>query len=263
LNKEALDLARQNLAERGLPEDMRRAAVSIMMIADSRIETEDTLSFYREAGELLEKAASMENNEKIFRNLAIVHNRIGTIAWRRGDFTAAAASYIEDLKISQRLAMETGKPQARYDFAVSCHKLAEVYRICGRKKAGMEYYKLARRTMEYLVKGRGQPDDFRGLIVLLNSSGKYMQTAGTGNLNEPMESYQRALTLGREMAAKYGLTRDYLYVAASLANIGIELFNTGDLTGAKEKWAEAQGLFEKYGAQEAEEMKQLISKCEE
>ena len=166
LNEEALEVARQNVAERGWPEDLNRAAVSLLMIADYVDDQEEALRYFRKAGELLEQAAATleqgasehgtsevgrteagrakgtsevddEDSDdehavrlKVDRNRSIVHNRMGRAALMRGDYAAAAASYFEDLKIAQRLAMETGKPEARRDFAVSCYKLAEVYRTC-------------------------------------------------------------------------------------------------------------------------------------
>ena len=352
LNEEALEAARQNIAERGLPEDLDRAAVSLMMIGDNWPDAEESaghqsgrplgylggeesggplgyleggsleggpLGYYREAGELLARAAQeleqisrVSGNEqttrvsdgrasddmdveepigeKVERNRSIVYNRMGMLALMRQDYAEAASSFYEDLKISQRLAMETGKPEARRDFAVSCFKLAEVYRICGETEAGVYYYTLALQTMEILTRKRGKPDDIRGLIVLLNCKRQYWGTQqATVELKEPSESsesrgplrplrsfsesrepqsreplrsFERALALSREMISKYGMVRDYLHAAESLENVGLELWALGDAAGAKECWKEAYDLYAKYNPREADRLNKLIEECE-
>ena len=350
LNEEALEAARQNIAERGLPEDLDRAAVSLMMIGDNWSDTGGSggpleggpLGYYREAGELLAQAAQeLEQTsrvsgdgqtsrvseraaqepgqtsgvsdkgqtsrvsdgrasddmdveepigEKVERNRSIVYNRMGMLALMRQDYAEAASSFYEDLKISQRLAMVTGKPEARRDFAVSCFKLAEVYRICGETEAGVYYYTLALQTMEILTRKRGKPDDIRGLIVLLNCKRQYWGTQqATVELKEPSESsesrgplrplrsfsesrepqsreplrsFERALALSREMISKYGMVRDYLHAAESLENVGLELWALGDAAGAKECWKEAYDLYAKYNPREADRLNKLIEECE-
>lgn len=255
LNEGALAIARKNLDKRGLPEDMRRAAVSIMVAADSLAESEKALDYYHEAKNLLLQAAEQDDDDEIFRNLAIVYNRIGMISARRKDYAMAASSFFEDLQISQRLAMKTGKPEARRDFAVSCYKLAGVYTACGEFDLSKNYYKLALQTIEYLVKDQGQPDDIRGFIVLLNSRGKFIS-------GELLPSYEKALGLSRQLVSKYGMKRDYLYTADSLTNIGIELFYAGNQEGAKERWIEAYDIYKRYGAVEANDIKKRIQECE-
>ena len=204
--------------------------------------------------------------EKVDRNRSIVHNRMGMLALMRQDYAAAASSFLEDLQISQRLAMVTGRPEARRDFAVSCYKLAEVYRICGEQEAGAYYYNLALRTMDFLVKMRGQPDDIRGLIVLLNSKWKYLEIRTEGEASaeaaEPLASFERALGLSREMASKYGMVQDYLHTADSLVNVGVEEQTSGDLAGAVKCWKEACGLYAKYRPVEVEKLKRWIEECE-
>ena len=228
--------------------------------------------------------------EKVERNRSIVYNRMGMLALMRQDYAEAASSFYEDLKISQRLAMETGKPEARRDFAVSCFKLAEVYRICGEAEAGVYYYTLALQTMEILTRKRGKPDDIRGLIVLLNCKRQYWGTQqATVELKEPSESsesrgplrplrsfsesrepqsreplrsFERALALSREMISKYGMVRDYLHAAESLENVGLELWALGDAAGAKECWKEAYDLYAKYNPREADRLNKLIEECE-
>lgn len=336
LNEEALAVARRNIADRGLPEDFNRVAVSLIMIGDfysglgesrgpglgesrgplgylageqeSHAGAAGPLGYYREAGELLERAAqelgqtsgvseqdrpgkpqdpgqtsrvsgpvsgpgktsgvsdtddNERINEKVDRNRSIVHNRMGILALMQQDYAAAASSFYEDLKISQRLAMEIGKPEARRDFAVSCFKLAEVYRICGEIGAGIYYYKLALRTMDFLTKQRGQPEDIRGLIVLLNCKGRYLESQQKADeLKEPLRSFERALALSREMVSKYGMVRDYYYAAESLENMGLELKALGDADSAKECWKEAYDLYKKYEPREAEKLKKWIEECE-
>ena len=366
LNEEALEAARQNIAERGLPEDLDRAAVSLMMIGDNWSDAGGSggpqsggplgyleggpleggpleggpLGYYREAGELLARAAKeLEQTsrvsgdeqtsrvsdmgqtsrvsdkgqtsrvsgmgqtsrvsdgrasddmdveepigEKVERNRSIVYNRMGMLALMRQDYAEAASSFYEDLKISQRLAMVTGKPEARRDFAVSCFKLAEVYRICGETEAGVYYYTLALQTMEILTRKRGKPDDIRGLIVLLNCKRQYWGTQqGIVELKEPSESrgplrsfsersfsesreplrsFERALALSREMISRYGMVRDYLHAAESLENVGLELVALGDAVRAKECWKEASDLYAKYNPREADRLNKLIEECE-
>ena len=195
----------------------------------------------------------------------------------RGDYTAAAASYFEDLKIAQRLAMETGKPEARRDFAVSCYKLAEVYRNCDDMEAAIYYYSLALRTMDILSEQRGQPEDIRGLIVLLSSRGSFMKWGGnqssgelesksgesrpTGEL-ELLRSYERALTLSRQMVSKYGMAKDELFVADALANIGFVLKALGNSARAVESMKEAIVIYTKYEPNKVENLKLWIEKCE-
>ena len=296
LNEEALAVARQNIADRGLPEDLNRAAVALIMIADYKAgHAEEPLGYYCEAGELLEKAAKLLEQdsggveqagghgpgkdhekddpdddesigEKVDRNRSIVHNRMGMLALMRQDYAAADSSFLEDLQISQRLAMVTGRPEARRDFAVSCNKLAEVYRICDEPEAGAYYYNLALRTMDFLVKMRGQPDDIRGLIVLLNSKWKYLEIRTEGEASaeaaEPLASFERALGLSREMASKYGMVQDYLHTADSLVNVGVEEQTSGDLAGAVKCWKEACGLYAKYRPGEEKKLKKWIEECE-
>ncbi|MBP3876323.1 MAG: TIR domain-containing protein [Lachnospiraceae bacterium] len=326
LNEEALEVARQNVAERGWPEDLNRAAVSLLMIADYVDDQEEALRYYREAGELLEQAAATleqgaseqgtpevgqaeagrantsakgtpevgrakgtpevddEDSDdekavrlKVDRNRSIVHNRMGRAALMRGDYAAAAASYFEDLKIAQRLAMETGKPEARRDFAVSCYKLAEVYRNFDDMEAAIYYYSLALRTMDILAGQRGQPEDIRGLIVLLSSRGNFMEWGGnqsSGALEsgsgesrpsgalELLRSYERALALSREMVSKYGMAKDELFVADALANIGFVLKALGNGARAVESMREAVVIYAKYEPKKAENLKLWIEKCE-
>lgn len=286
LNEEALEVARQNVAERGWPEDLNRAAVSLLMIADYVDDQEEALRYFREAGELLEQAAAtleqgalehgtseVDDEEsddehavrlKVDRNRSIVHNRMGRAALMRGDYTAAAASYFEDLKIAQRLAMETGKPEARRDFAVSCYKLAEVYRNCDDMEEAIYYYSLALRTMDILSEQRGQPEDIRGLIVLLSSRGSFMKWGGnqsSGEL-ELLRSYERALALSRKMVSKYGMAKDELFVADALANIGFVLKALGNSARAVESMKEAIVIYTKYEPNKAENLKLWIEKCE-
>ena len=313
LNEEALEVARQNVAERGWPEDLNRAAVSLLMIADYVDGQEEALRYFRKAGELLEQAAATleqgasehgtsevgrteagrakgtsevddEDSDdehavrlKVDRNRSIVHNRMGRAALMRGDYAAAAASYFEDLKIAQRLAMETGKPEARRDFAVSCYKLAEVYRNCDDMEAAIYYYSLALRTMDILSEQRGQPEDIRGLIVLLSSRGSFMKWGGnqssgelesksgesrpTGEL-ELLRSYERALALSRQMVSKYGMAKDELFVADALANIGFVLKALGNSARAVESMKEAVVIYTKYEPNKAENLKLWIEKCE-
>ena len=325
LNEEALEVARQNVAERGWPEDLNRAAVSLLMIADHIDDQEEALRYYRKAGELLEQAAATleqggsevgqehgreqgtsevgrvkgtpevgrgkgtpevddEDSDdekavrlKVDRNRSIVHNRMGRSALMRGDYAAAAASYFEDLKIAQRLAMETGKPEARRDFAVSCYKLAEVYRTCDDMEAAIYYYSLALRTMDILAGQRGQPEDIRGLIVLLSSRGSFMEWGGdqsSGALesesgenrpsgaHELLRSYEKALALSREMVSKYGMAKDELFVADALANIGFVLKSLGDSARAVQSMKEAVVIYTKYEPEKAENLKLWIEKCE-
>ena len=335
LNEEALEVARQNVEERGWPEDLNRAAVSLLMIADHIDDQEEALRYYRKAGELLEQAAATleqggsevgqehgreqgtsevgrakgtsakgtsevgrakgtsakgtsevddEDSDdekavrlKVDRNRSIVHNRMGRSALMRGDYAAAAASYFEDLKIAQRLAMETGKPEARRDFAVSCYKLAEIYRTCDDMEAAIYYYSLALRTMDILAGQRGQPEDIRGLIVLLSSRGSFMEWGGdqsSGALesesgenrpsgaHELLRSYEKALALSREMVSKYGMAKDELFVADALANIGFVLKSLGDSARAVQSMKEAVVIYTKYEPEKAENLKLWIEKCE-
>ena len=405
LNEEALGIARQNVEERGWPEDLNRVAVTLLMIADHTGDREEALRYYREAGEILEQAAvrlgqgnppeegdlpeestsevgqassevkgtsevgqassevkgtpevssevgrgsevkgtlevgrtrgtlevgqaggtpevgqargtsevgqaggtsevgrargtpEVDDEEsddeqairlRVDRNRSIVHNRMGMLALMRGDYTAAAASYLEDLTIAQRLAMETGKPEARRDFAVSCYKLAKVYRKCGDLESAIYYYSIALRTMEILADKRGQPEDIRGLIVLLNSKGSFMEPGGQplgslesgsesdggrplGSLEsdggrplgslEPLRSYERALALSREMASKYGMVKDELFVADSLENIGFALNALGNSAGAMESLKEAVVIYTKHEPRKAERLKLWIEKSE-
>ena len=356
LNEEALGIARQNVEERGWPEDLNRVAVTLLMIADHTGDREAALRYYREAGEILEQAAvrlgsgdlpegqgtpevgqasaevkgtpevgrgsaevkgtpevssevgrateargtpevgrargtpevgqargtpevgrargtpEVDDEEsddeqvirlRVDRNRSIVHNRMGMLALMRGDYAAAAASYLEDLEIAQRLAMETGKPEARRDFAVSCYKLAKVYRKCGELESAIYYYSIALRTMEILADKRGQPEDIRGLIVLLNSKGSFMEPGGRplGSL-EPLRSYERALALSREMASKYGMVKDELFVADSLENIGFALNALGNSAGAMESLKEAVVIYTKHEPRKAERLKLWIEKSE-
>ena len=381
LNEEALGIARQNVEERGWPEDLNRVAVTLLMIADHTGDREEALRYYREAGEILEQAAvrlgqgnppeegdlpeestsevgqassevkgtpevssevgrgssevkgtpevgqasaevkgtpevssevgrateargtpevgrtsgtpevgqarqargtsevgrargtpEVDDEEsddeqvirlRVDRNRSIVHNRMGMLALMRGDYAAAAASYLEDLEIAQRLAMETGKPEARRDFAVSCYKLAKVYRKCGDLESAIYYYSIALRTMEILADKRGQPEDIRGLIVLLNSKGSFMEPGGRplGSL-EPLRSYERALALSREMASKYGMVKDELFVADSLENIGFALNALGNSAGAMESLKEAVVIYTKHEPRKAERLKLWIEKSE-
>ena len=372
LNEEALAIARQNVEERGWPEDLNRVAVTLLMIADHTGDREEALRYYREAGEILEQAAvrlgqgnppeegdlpeestsevgqassevkgtpevssevgrgsevkgtlevgrtrgtlevgqapsevgrtkqgtpEVDDEEsddeqavrvRVDRNRSIVHNRMGMLALMRGDYAAAAASYLEDLKIAQRLAMETGKPEARRDFAVSCYKLAKVYRKCRDPESAIYYYSIALRTMEILADKRGQPEDIRGLIVLLNSKGSFMEPGGRplgslesgsesdggrplGSLEsggrplgslEPLRSYERALALSREMASKYGMVKDELFVADSLENIGFALNALGNSAGAMESLKEAVVIYTKHEPRKAERLKLWIEKSE-
>lgn len=308
LNEEALEVARQNVTERGWPEDLNRAAVSLLMIADHVDDQEEALRYYREAGELLEQAAAKleqgtsehgtpevgrakgtpevddEDSDdekavrlKVDRNRSIVHNRMGRAALMRGDYAAAVASYFEDLKIAQRLAMETGKPEARRDFAVSCYKLAEVYRNCDDMEAAIYYYSLALRTMDILAGQRGQPEDIRGLIVLLSSRESFMEWGGDQSSGAPesgsgesrpsgalelLRSYERALALSREMVSKYGMAKDELFVADALANIGFVLKALGNGARAVESMKEAVVIYAKYEPKKAENLKLWIEKCE-
>ena len=407
LNEEALGIARQNVEERGWPEDLNRVAVTLLMIADHTGNREEALRYYREAGEILEQAAvrlgqgnppeegdlpeestsevgqassevkgtpevgrgssevkgtpevgrgssevkgtpevssevgrgsevkgtlevgrtrgtlevgqaggtpevgqargtsevgqaggtsevgrargtpEVDDEEsddeqavrvRVDRNRSIVHNRMGMLALMRGDYAAAAASYLEDLTIAQRLAMETGKPEARRDFAVSCYKLAKVYRKCGDLESAIYYYSIALRTMEILADKRGQPEDIRGLIVLLNSKGSFMEPGGRplGSLEsgsesdggrplgslEPLRSYERALALSREMASKYGMVKDELFVADSLENIGFALNALGNSAGAMESLKEAVVIYTKHEPRKAERLKLWIEKSE-
>ena len=299
LNEEALGIARQNVEERGWPEDLNRVAVTLLMIADHTGDREEALRYYREAGEILEQAAVRLGQEnppegqgtpevgqarqargtpevddeesddeqvirlRVDRNRSIVHNRMGMLALMRGDYAAAAASYLEDLEIAQRLAMETGKPEARRDFAVSCYKLAKVYRKCGDLESAIYYYSIALRTMEILADKRGQPEDIRGLIVLLNSKGSFMEPGGRplGSL-EPLRSYERALALSREMASKYGMVKDELFVADSLENIGFALNALENSAGAMESLKEAVVIYTKHEPRKAERLKLWIEKSE-
>ena len=343
LNEEALGIARQNVEERGWPEDLNRVAVTLLMIADHTGDREAALRYYREAGEILEQAAvrlgsgdlpegqgtpevgqasaevkgtpevssevgrateargtpevgrargtpevgqargtpevgrargtpEVDDEEsddeqvirlRVDRNRSIVHNRMGMLALMRGDYAAAAASYLEDLEIAQRLAMETGKPEARRDFAVSCYKLAKVYRKCGELESAIYYYSIALRTMEILADKRGQPEDIRGLIVLLNSKESFMEPGGRplGSL-EPLRSYERALALSREMASKYGMVKDELFVADSLENIGFALNALGNSAGAMESLKEAVVIYTKHEPRKAERLKLWIEKSE-
>ena len=389
LNEEALGIARQNVEERGWPEDLNRVAVTLLMIADHTGDREAALRYYREAGEILEQAAvrlgqgnppeegdlpeestsevgqassevkgtpevssevgrgsevkgtlevgrtrgtlevgqapevgqassevigtpevssevgrateargtpevgrargtpevgqargtpevgrargtpEVDDEEsddeqvirlRVDRNRSIVHNRMGMLALMRGDYAAAAASYLEDLTIAQRLAMETGKPEARRDFAVSCYKLAKVYRKCGELESAIYYYSIALRTMEILADKRGQPEDIRGLIVLLNSKGSFMEPGGRplGSL----ESGERALALSREMASKYGMVKDELFVADSLENIGFALNALENSAGAMESLKEAVVIYTKHEPRKAERLKLWIEKSE-
>ena len=182
----------------------------------------------------------------------------------RGDYAAAAASYFEDLKIAQRLAMETGKPEARRDFAVSCYKLAEVYRNCDDMEAAIYYYSLALRTMDILAGQRGQPEDIRGLIVLLSSRGSFMEWDGDQSSGAPelLRSYERALALSREMVSKYGMAKDELFMADALANIGFVLKALGNVARAVESMREAVVIYTKYEPKKAENLKLWIEKCE-
>ena len=304
LNEEALGIARQNVEERGWPEDLNRVAVTLLMIADHTGDREEALRYYREAGEILEQAAVRLGQEnppegqgtpevgqarqargspevddeesddeqvirlRVDRNRSIVHNRMGMLALMRGDYAAAAASYLEDLTIAQRLAMETGKPEARRDFAVSCYKLAKVYRKCGDLESAIYYYSIALRTMEILADKRGQPEDIRGLIVLLNSKGSFMEPGGRplGSLGseslEPLRSFERALALSREMASKYGMVKDELFVADSLENIGFALNALGNSAGAMESLKEAVVIYTKHEPRKAERLKLWIEKSE-
>ena len=354
LNEEALGIARQNVEERGWPEDLNRVAVTLLMIADHTGDREEALRYYREAGEILEQAAvrlgqgnppeegdlpeestsevgqassevkgtpevgrgssevkgtpevgqarqargtpevgrargtpEVDDEEsddeqairlRVDRNRSIVHNRMGMLALMRGDYAAAAASYLEDLEIAQRLAMETGKPEARRDFAVSCYKLAKVYRKCGDPESAIYYYSIALRTMEILADKRGQPEDIRGLIVLLNSKGSFMEPGGRplGSLEsgsesdggrplgslEPLRSYERALALSREMASKYGMVKDELFVADSLENIGFALNALENSAGAMESLKEAVVIYTKHEPRKAERLKLWIEKSE-
>ena len=260
-NEESLAIARQNLAERGLPEDKNRLAVALMMIADNHMEREDSPAYYVEAKDLLTQAVSEGYDVKFDRNLSIAYNRIGTIALQNCDYATAAESYMEDLRIAQRLAVQTGKPEARRDFAVSCYKLAGVYRICGKREISIYHYDLALKTMELLAKKRGQPEDIRGLIALLNAKCNYMRDEEAAS-DGALQFYERALAMSREAVSKYGLAKDYLYLAASLTNVGIELNAAGDRAGAKASWEEAAAIYIKHDAKEAETIQKWIRELE-
>lgn len=281
LNEEVLLLARRNIEERGLPEDQRRAAVAFVMIADEMTDKEDPLPLYQKAEALLEPAASTCGNgsekEEILRNLAIVYNRLAGFSLRQGDIRKSLSYYQKDLGITRQLAMETGKPEARRDLSVSYYKLAFAADRCGLVAEARKYYQLALLTMEYLVKERGQPDDLRGLVVLLNAAGNFMDgvetaeegvkseyedTETNGETDKSLKPFQRALAISRELAEKYGLTRDHLSEAAALTNIGFACYAKGKRAVALGKWHEALLIYEKYGNREAEYLKKWIRDCE-
>lgn len=281
LNDEALLLARRNMEERGLPEDRRRYAVAFVIIADGMDFKEDAFSLYQKAGALLEQAASADGgsaeNEEILRNLAIVYNRLADFYLRKGDIRIAISFFQKDLGISRRLAMETGKPDARRDLSVSYYKLACATGRYGMAADARNYYQMALLTMEYLAKERGQPDDFRGLVVLLNASGNFSEggdtaeeyalreNAGTetnSQTDDKLKPFQRALTISHELVEKYGLNRDHLNEAAALTNIGSACYAKGKRDTAIEKWREALSIYEKYGSGEAEYLKIWIQDCE-
>ena len=117
--------------------------------------------------------------------------------------------------------------------------------------------------MEILADKRGQPEDIRGLIVLLNSKGSFMEPGGRplGSL-EPLRSYERALALSREMASKYGMVKDELFVADSLENIGFALNALGNSAGAMESLKEAVVIYTKHEPRKAERLKLWIEKSE-
>ncbi len=267
MNEEALKTALLNLHERGAVEDMRRAAVSMMVIADTAAGTERALSLYKDARDLLEQASGQAeaDDEDVFRNLAISYNRLGEIYMRSGDAVSAVSSFRKDLQITYRFAMSTGKREARRDLAVSYNKLAAVYNMCGVSAKAREYYGLALRTMEYLAADNPLPDDLRGLAVLLNSKGIY--TADPEEAEEDvcrnlMEGYERSLSISRQLAQNYGLVRDHLNEAASYANIGNVYYRKHDKKNAVNMWKEAYTVYRKYSASEAEILLKMIEECE-
>ena len=270
LNEEALLIAKQNMEERGLLEDRRRAAVAMIIIADTLPGTERAFDLYLEAREILlgcaEEASS--DDEKVFRNLAIVHNRIGEIYIQKNDPEQAVASYREDLKISMRIARETGKRNARRDISVSYFKLADVYQKYGIQNKAKEYYDLALKTMEFLIKDHPLPDEIRGLAVLLNARIRFITDEERSQMSEDeyfdllMNSYERSLTMSKELAENYGLVQDHLNEAASLANMGNLYLGRSDSSAAVSKWKEAYNIYSKYKRKEADILQKMISECE-
>jgi tetratricopeptide (TPR) repeat protein len=266
LNEEALVFAEQNVEERGILEDRRRAAVAMMIIADGIPGTDRAAQLYEKARGLLE-AASLEadpDDEDVFRNLAIVYNRLGIVSMRRGDAADAVSWYRKDLQITRKYAMKTGKREARRDLAVSYYKLAGVYHQCGFAEEGREYYDLAVKTMEYLVNDHPLPDEIRGLAVLLNAKGAYMSDQESSEeevFRQLIETYKRSLTMSRRLTQEYGLTADHRNEAASLTNIGIIHYRMNDKQKAAEIWKEAYNIFVKYDSAEAERLNHMIQKC--
>ena len=79
---------------------------------------------------------------------------------------------------------------------------------------------------------------------------------------EPLRSYERALALSREMASKYGMVKDELFVADSLENIGFALNALGSSAGAMESLKEAVVIYTKHEPRKAERLKLWIEKSE-
>ena len=293
LNKEALMLARQNLEERGLPEDRRREADILIMIADGSSGKDGQIMYYLEARKLLEAAADVDGSgsgseseavtmtesedgtviddekEKALRSLAIAYNRIAEISLENGDYHTAEDTCKKDIKLSKQLAEKTGDPEARRDLAVSYYKLAQIYNAEGMRQQGKECYRSALFTMNHLVKERGQPDDLRGLSVLLNAREEFMDTkelekssavfaaAGFRGLVEPMSSYELALALSRELVEKYGMKGDHTLEAKALTNIGNFLYSAGDSKVANEKWQAAYDIYKRLGEKRSDILKKM------
>ena len=167
-----------------------------------------------------------------------------------------------------RIARETGKRNARRDISVSYFKLADVYQKYGIQNKAKEYYDLALKTMEFLIRDHPLPDEIRGLAVLLNARIRFITDEERSQMSEEeyfdllMNSYERSLSMSRELAENYGLVQDHLNEAASLANMGNLYLGRSDSSAAVSKWKEAYNIYSKYKRKEADILQKMISECE-
>lgn len=60
------------------------------------------------------------------RDLSVSYNKLGDIRQAQGDLAGAKAFYEQCLAVSERLAAETGTPEARRALAVSYNNLGDI-----------------------------------------------------------------------------------------------------------------------------------------
>jgi serine/threonine-protein kinase len=169
------------------------------------------------------------NNLQTLQELSLSYFRLGSLHFRREEYSQAEKMLLEDMHISQRLADEFKDLEAHTGLAVTCAKLGETYLRLGQTEQAL---KICHQEQEMLkrvaIPSAKEADRLRDLSAYWNRLGRtYVRLH---KIDEALAMYQHDLEISQHLvdsSPQKSAISDLLFTFKDLAHLHQKMNDTG------------------------------------